>query len=330
MAEDRDELVARQFIVMEDVAVPDLWERVMTLTDTERVDAQRTRRRWPTLAAAAVLVAVVAAGFVVFLRDETQPVDGSITPADGADSTVHIVVRDGGVDLTPTVAAGWVSIRIDNRTDRQRSFTFAPLLPGKTYDDVEAAAAAFRDGDSNFLDGIVSDVVIGGLDAAHDTHTVGVSLPAGDYVAIFTELDGDREYVPGSGQWQRLRVVDGAPGQRPEPTATYRITGGGIAGPSTLPAGPVTIAFDASEPSNVILSDLRDGVSAAEWTAWANQLAVGETDFDEAPIDSVIVLIGTSTNRTITLDLDSGPIEIGSAPSGTATPFWDLMMVQVG
>jgi hypothetical protein len=222
-----------------------------------------------------------------------------------------------------------VSLEIENRTAHQRAFQLVELLPGTTYDAVDAALASGSDGDPHVLDGLVSELVIGDITSSRNTHTVGVGLSAGDYVAVFSELDGRQQYVPHSGRVHHLRVTDGAAGQRPQPTATYQITGGRIDGPPTLPAGRLTISFEDGAPSYVYLANPRDGVSQADWAQWSALKDANQSDWDHAPIDSLIVLFGTTTDRTITLDLDPGPIEIGSSNYGTDAPFWGFVPVQV-
>ena len=70
MADQLEEWLARRFSVLEDVDVPDLWERIVGHADTEPVAdllAPR-RRRWLPLAAAALLV-VVSIGVYAFAAD---------------------------------------------------------------------------------------------------------------------------------------------------------------------------------------------------------------------------------------------------------------------
>jgi hypothetical protein len=320
MADELDELVAGEFDVLKDVEVPELWERIVSLADTERIDPSRSRPRWPALAAAAVVLALVAVGLVVWLRDEPRQVDQPPAPAAG-DNTVNIDIRNEDFDLSPTAVAGWVSFDIDNQTDHTRELAVYPLLPGKTYDDVDAALAVARDDDPDTLAGIISDPVVGATSGPRDALTVGVPVSAGDYVVVSHLVDGRMQLVPHSGRLQELRVLPGAARQPPKPTLAYEFIGDTIIGPTSTEAGRITITVDngEDEPRKMVLSNLRDGVTRADFEHWISLVDAGQTDWNQAPLDSLMALWGTAAGRTLTVQLDAGPIVL-SAPTSFEQP----------
>jgi hypothetical protein len=331
MADELDELVAREFDVLEDIEVPELWERIVSLADTERIDPSRSRRRWPVLAAAAVVLTLVGVGLVVWLGDEPRPVDVPPAPAAG-DNTVDIDIRDEDFDLDPTIVAGWVSFNIDNQTDHIREVAVYPLLPGKTYDDVHAALAVAPDGDPDTLPGTIFDAaVVGATSGPRDAFTVGVAVPTGDYVVVSHEVDGRLQLVPNSGRLHELRVLPGAAGQPPEPTLAYQIIGDTIIGPTSTDAGRITITLGDpdDEPRFLFLTNLSDGVTTAEYEHWGALRDAGQSDWNQAPLDSLTALWGTAAGRTLTIELDPGPIVISDLTNfeqGEPTP---VIVVQV-
>lgn len=334
MADELDELVAREFEVLEDVEVPELWDRIVALADTEPVEVGRPRRRWPALAAAAVIVAVLGAGLVVWLRDtqqaaEPEQADDPPSAVAGDDNTVKIVMRDDDVDLSPTAIAGWVLFEIDNQTDHFRRFEVRPLLPGTTYDEAITTLATFDDGDPDGLAAVSSDPVAGGLNGPRDADTVGIPITAGDYLVVSDEVDANDQYVPGTDRVQQLRVLPGTAGQPPTPTITYEYIGDTMIGPTSTSAGRITITLEEGDeaPRALLVANLRDGVTHAQWERWASEFANGVSDYNQVPADSYIVLWGTAAGRTLTLDLDSGPVPVWashnfSQPSGSLPGVW--------
>jgi hypothetical protein len=334
MAEELDELVAREFQIFDDVKVPELWDRIVALADTEPVEHARGRRRWPAMAAAAVVVAVVGAGLVVWLRDEQQadePEQADDPPSVVADvdNTVKMVMRSDDIDLSPTAIAGWVSLEINNQTDNFRRFEVRPLLPGTTYDEAIATVATFDDGDPDGLAAVSSDAVVGGLNGPRDAGTVGIPITAGDYLVVSNEVDANDQYVPGTDRVHELRVLPGTAGQPPTPTIVYEFIGDTMIGPTSTSAGRITITLEEGDeaPRGLLVANLRDGVTHADWERWASEFANGVSDYDQQPADSYIVLGGTAAGRTLTLDLDSGPVPVWashdfSQPSGSLPGVW--------
>jgi hypothetical protein len=335
MADELDELVAHDLEVLADVEVPELWERIVSLADTERVDNRRPRSRWPLAAAAAVVVALVALGLVVWTGDDSTPADEPppAPPAAGDDNTVRIAMRGADIDVDATASAGWVSFAITNQTDRIRSFEVYPLLEGQTYDDVESAAAVAVDGDPDAFEGIAAEEpVVGGFSSAGGMHTVGVAVEAGDYVVVSTELDGDLQYVPDSAVRRELRITPGDAGQAPTPTLTYQLIGDTPIGDTSTPAGRATITLDDGDgpPLGLILADLRDGASRADWDRWSPWMYPNPAaDFYAAPVDSMIVLWGSTPGRTLTMDLDRGPIVLLAGPDLAQLNFMSAAFIEV-
>ena len=147
MADELDDLITRDLSILDDLAVPDLWERIVTLSDTERVEPSRRRRWWPVLVAAAVVL-VAAVGVLAWNRDthdarrrhRTVHAIVDIDTTVGSDNTVRIAIDDSELDVSPTATAGWVSFAVDNTTDRIRTFEVFELLGDTTYEAIEAAA----------------------------------------------------------------------------------------------------------------------------------------------------------------------------------------------
>jgi|SRR5829696_1134827 len=327
MADELDELIARDLSVLDDLDVPDLWERIVTLSDTERVEAPRRRRWWPVLAAAAaVLVVAAVVGVLAWNGDTTTHVNSTVpstspsttptstsNPTASGDNTVRIGIGDGDLDVSPTATAGWVPFAIDNETDRIRTFEVYELLGDATYEDVEAAAPSVDLETDDPLPGLVAkDPGVGGFVTAHDEALVGVPLEAGDYIVVTVELDSALQYVPDSRRSRPLLVAPGRAGQPPTPTLAYQLIGETPIGDTTTPPGPATITLaDAQDgPYEMLVGNLADDAIQADWDHWSpwHIPAPTSVDWSEAPVDSMVALWGTAPGRTLTLDLDVGPI----------------------
>ena len=203
------------------------------------------------LAVAAVIVAVLGAGLVVWLRDtqqaaEPEQADDPPSAVAGDDNTVQIVMRDDDVDLSLTAIAGWVLFEIDNQTDHFRRFEVRPLLPGTTYDEAITTLATFDDGDPDGL-AAVSRPCGRRARRPRDADTVGIPITAGDYLVVLDEVDANDQYVPGTDRVQQLRVLPGTAGQPPTPTITYEYIGDTMIGPTSTSAGRITITLEEGD-----------------------------------------------------------------------------------
>lgn len=320
MADELDELITRDLSVLDDLEVPNLWERIVTLSDTERVELSRRRRWWPVLVAAAVLLVTVV-GVLAWTRDTSTHVDSTVpsSPSStsnstvGSDNQVRIAIDDGELEVSPTATAGWVSFGIDNTTDRIRMFEVYELLGDATYEAVEAAAPSVDlQADDPFPGLVANEPDVGGFVSAHDEAVVGVPLDAADYIVVSVELDGDLQYVPDSRRSRPLRIAPGQARNTSTPTLRFQMIGETPIGDSTTPSGraTITLADGQDGPYEMLVGNLADDAINADWDAWSPWRVPAPTsvDWNEAPVDSMIGLWGTAPNRTVTLDLDVGPI----------------------
>src|SRR5687768_16952560 len=123
MVEQREEWLARRFGVLEDVDVPELWERIVGDADTEPVVDMLAprRRRWLPFAAAATLLVVVGIGVYASSRSDPEPAEPSDAMS-AADNTVEIIEGEpGAATVTSTATAGIVTFDITNPTGENRS-----------------------------------------------------------------------------------------------------------------------------------------------------------------------------------------------------------------
>jgi hypothetical protein len=342
MADELDELVAADISIIERLEVPELWERIVTLADTERSEPRRPRRWWPALLAAAVVVAVVAVTVIASRRDTPTHVDGTTPPttpssvvAASGDNVVRIEAGPDGFAVTPTATAGWVSFEIDNGTEQIRVVGINPLLPGTTVADVEAALRADDAGAEDPFTGVLPEApLVGAFNMPGDQHTVGAPVEAGDYVVVSTELDGELLPVPGTGHAAALRVAPGQAGQMPTPTLTYQFIGKTPIGATSTDAGRVTLVIDEDPddaPHEILLADLTDGAGASVWDNWS-PWNVGNSppfDWNEAPVDSLIAVWGTAPGRTVTVELDPGPIVLMGGVSLEQMDYLSVANIQV-
>jgi hypothetical protein len=327
VADELDELIARDLRVLDDVDVPDLWERIVTMTDTERIPPPRRRRWWPALAASVVLLVAAVIGGLAWNRDATTQINGTVprppssalpttlvsdTTAAG-DNTVRIGIGDGDLESSPTATAGWVAFAIHNETDRIRMFEVYELLGDATYGEVEAAASSIDLEADDPLPGLVAmEPGIGGFVTSYDEAVVGVPLEAAEYIVVTVELDSTLQLVPGSRRSRPLRIVPGRAGQPPTPTLQYQMMGDTPIGDTTTPSGraTITLADGPDGPYEMIVANLAVDAIHADWFAWSPWTipAPSSVDWNEAPVDSMAALWGTAPSRTLTMDLDVGPI----------------------
>ena len=75
MADELDEVITRELGQFGELEPPDLWERIITLADTEHVEPRRARRRWPVLTAAALALTAIAIGVVVWVDNTSTSVE---------------------------------------------------------------------------------------------------------------------------------------------------------------------------------------------------------------------------------------------------------------
>ena len=129
---------------------------------------------------------------------------------------------------------------------------------------------------------------------------------------VTAELDGDLQYVPDSRRSRPLRIAPGQVQQTSTPTLRYQMIGETPIGDSTTPSGHSTITITDGEdgPYEMLVGNLADDAIQADWDSWSpwHVPAPTSVDWNEAPIDSMVALWGTAPSRTLTLDLDVGPI----------------------
>ena len=176
MAEDLDDVVAREFRVLDDLDVPDLWARIVAFADTEPLQSSRSRRRWPAVAAAAALVVAIAGGVWLTVRDDSEPsstpVDSGVQTAAADANTVRVVFGDDDTAFDAEAVAGWVSFEIDNPTDDFRFVDLRPLRPGSTFEEARAELATVDDGDTSVMERVTEATLVGTLIRPHGTVTV--------------------------------------------------------------------------------------------------------------------------------------------------------------
>ncbi len=116
--------------------------------------------------------------------------------------------------------------------------------------------------------------------------------------------------LPGCGVIDRTATGAGA-----LPTATYRLAGGSLQGPDTLPAGPTVVSFEVEDGvlDQVTLIRLEDGHSVAEFLTgsevayppfWAHFAGGPNAALPGAPTHSIVTL---SPGQWLALAFDTGP-----------------------
>jgi hypothetical protein len=324
MVDQREEWLARPFSVLDDVDVPDLWERIVAHADTEpTVDmlAPRRRRWLPFAAAAALLLVVVGVGVYAFSRPDPDAAEPSTDVVSAGTNTVEIIEGEPGeASVTPTATAGIVTFDITNPTGDNRSVEIRRMLPGMTLDDVRNNVEQFvRTGSSDVI-AVDDPPVLGVVHGPDDHFTTTMPLAAGEYAVTINVHDQVLAPVPGHVPAVALLTVEpGDVGDLPTPTLRFdRQATDYLIGDNLATAGPATIHVDNTVGGDFVVSvvELRADATQHDFALFVNSIPPGETaDWTSAPAASYRFFYAGAADQTVGVDLEGGDLRVDARPT---------------